>query len=471
MANEKLDVLYFRGSRPPRPEVIQGLEERECRIKISSQLEELLDALERRQFAVVITDASASESESLSRAADLGTTERLFGTPPFFFAHPAGKKALQALEKNFTSFIPYTGPIDKDSFLAEFDSALAGSSKSGSRPVVGKGGKRESVRLQMVKHLDPTRLVSSYGGAVFAAAGRASSFNDALLLPEHPKREELEGLLRSQEAISPSMAGHIRRVAYISSALANGTGCSKEDDQRIRTACFALNSGFTPGERSLIEADFLYEDFDQISDKVSDGILKSAESVRRDLNDEQTGKILELSALLVRNLPIEESRALSVSAQCVFLAELAGRSCWKDGIWSMLGAYRVIRELRSGETISVDQQLKTSLSRLISEACCVRHDLAEGSSSPKSRNDEEVQSERYLSEEAKKEAEQLFRGHESVLIELSDIRFGMRTASPVFTREGKLVLRAGVQFDDQIIWGLWQLVAVCPLLNPITVLK
>ena len=90
---------------------------------------------------------------------------------------------------------------------------------------------------------------------------------------------------------------------------------------------------------------------------------------------------------------------------------------------------------------------------------------------PAAKSDEIEEVDRFLASEAKKEADELYAGKDTQMIELSDIRFGMRTSSPVFTRQGKLVLRAGVKFAEQIVWGLWQLVAVCPLLNPISVLK
>lgn len=470
MTQPPREVVFWKGAGNVRSDIIRALQADGCAIKVVGRLEEILDYLERRKISALIVDATDSEHETSSRIVELSSTERLFKTPLVFFG--AGREdSFSFLEKSYLHFVGLLDAADVSKLLTSLDALVTASGQ----PSLRKGsGRQEKIasgtidRLQLMQHLDPTRLASSYGGTVFASASRPSSFDDNILVPPHPNRAQLIELLGDITSTSRPLGAHARRVAYISSALASGLGFPKDQDVAIRASALLLNGSFL-GQLDLAAVDFLYEEMETKAAEIADGIEEAAGKAMNRLDDGSISKTMRLVAEILRRREMFDSVQQILNSQCVLIAEMAGRSCWKGGIWSANGAHRLIRELRHETHYSLDKKIVNAMCRIISEASCARHAVEGKSASRIALANQEMN--KVLVEEARSEAAEFFGSVATVIVELPDIRPGMRLAQPLLTSEGRLVLRAGIQLDEQLIWSLWQLGALVPMEKLVTVLK
>ena len=73
------------------------------------------------------------------------------------------------------------------------------------------------------------------------------------------------------------------------------------------------------------------------------------------------------------------------------------------------------------------------------------------------------------SEKAKAEAKSLFDQTPVTSLHLPRLQPGMVLAEPILGINGRLVLRANVRLDQDLIWRLWELSAISTLTSPVKV--
>ncbi|MCC6955012.1 MAG: hypothetical protein IT290_12915 [Deltaproteobacteria bacterium] len=465
MTADRTEILYWPSDDGARSELVSSLEAGGYKIKTARRLEELLDKFDERSVKTLVVDASSSDYETNTRIVELSSSERLFRTPLVFFGRGVDG-SFSTLGKQFVRFISLGPDSTVNDVLSEIDLILASSSSRSVPAIRGKATSATIDRLQLVPQLDPRRLVSSYGGSLFAAATRPSFFDDSLLLPKTEQRAKAQEALAEITRDNRMLGTRTRRVIYVSSALASGVGFTPEQDSTVRLASVLLGQALrsTP---ELAEVDFLHDEMETKAELVAGAIDNARARAKEAFSDARSERALNSLSEILRRRELFDSDDDIRVAQCLLLAEMAERACWKSGEWSANGAHRIIREFRHQSRYAIDPQIVSAMVRLLTEASCARYGWRGPSEKRKKRANEEMN--RVLVAEAKREAEELFRDQDLQRIELPDMRAGMRLARPLMTLEGRLVLRANVRLDEAIIWGVWQLSTVAPLEKSISI--
>lgn len=466
MADSAKEILYWQSSGGSRGDLVKSLEQQGYSVVVANRLEDVLDRFDDRKVKSLVVDAAESDHETSTRILELTSTERLFKTPLIFFGK--GQDGTHStLAKQFIHLASLSGESTIDEVLAQFDVLMSGRKVDRSN-LRGALTSATINKLELSPQLDPARLVSSYGGSLFAAATRPSFFDDEPLLPKHSQRALIGDWLTQITRLSNDQGTRARRVTYLAGAIANGVGFSQGQDITVRTSSLVL-AHVIYGEPSLSNLDFLHDEMEASAELVAAAVDRARQDAENELQDMQVCKTLGLFGDILRRRELFESADEIRVAHCLLLSEMAERACWKSGEWSPNGAHRIIREFRHQSRFNIDAQLVSGMVRLLTEASCARHAWKRPSEQRRRRAAMEMN--KVLVAEARKEAEELFSDRPFSAIDLSDIRAGMRLARPFLTLEGRLVLRANVQLDESLIWGIWQLSTVAPLEKCIFVTK
>lgn len=475
------ELIYWRGSGEVRADLLHAIQvvgyELTAITDIDEVLKRELDALP----GLVIVDASAGEAEASQRVIEMSAAGKLANIPIIFLSYQATKRSA-VLKKTFVKFVPVDIPF-KLQFLLEKLLELCPVPKEFSQPESPKEDTplvptaKPSIEVPptripvvpgkiVIQNADPADIRSGYGGEFFALADRFDLIDDKLIIPAaHPKRDiiarALAGITNQDEWIGL----HSRRVSFIASAIGKELGFDDTRDMRIRTTGLLLNVAMRDKFRHFASHDILLSNEEKILDTMVDLFKESARFVRDNV-DHDTAEIIETVAGLLRYDEIADENLL-LEAQCALVPELADRSTWSQEHWNSFGAHRALRRFVEGVPFKFTPEIVFAVSRIITEASAVRLLLNPLPTLPdETSGDDDAK----RVADAQREAEQLFRIKEQMALQLADLKPGMRLTQPIISWDGKLILRANVSLNDDIIRKLWRLAALRPVRPPVAVL-
>ena len=527
-------ILYWRGSGEVFSDLTRAIETRGIKVEVIRELEKLLDIAMRQKPKLLIVDASASEAEASKRIVELSDTPTLATVPVIFLTYKTarGVEVLRKQFKTFLAVdislarqgllaqldalltslavtvkkeepaeLPESAPAPKAAAATEATAATAEEVEAGFEPdkappvvetsapppaaaaepakrpiqapaaiIMRQPERPEPATIEAppkpLKDIDPAMLSTSYGGHVLTSAGDLAHLDDRVLIPNHPNREVLEKTLSRMTSADEWLGMHARRVAFIGGAITNSLALGTERDLNVRTSGLILNWGLMSGRPATTHADlFKFHEIDDIN-AIVDGLRVSAELINERLKDDTAARTISTIADLLGDNTVKESGDVLEDAKSVLAIEAIDRLCWMNGSFDSFGAYRSIRHLRNGAPFRVSEDVLHGLLRVLGEGVSqhVTVDSAFGSE-PADRLEEEEKARAAL-REAKKLANEKAQFH----VELPDLKPGMRLARPLLSRDGRVVLPANTEIDDDIIFRLWQLSAIRPLQSPVAVM-
>lgn len=489
-------VFYWRGSAEVRADLISALERR-FNVLQYRQFEELLEEVERKKPVLIVVDASAGQAEASKRVVELSSAETLYLQPILFVAKQASRRS-ENLRKNFKRIhavdIPYSlGEVfirfseltgirfdHLEESSSEAESILGrtelkdGESKSelsstalgefGAQPDLDQGQpspreeqfkrvKADDIRARLRSHRDPGNLFKSYGGKVFAIARTLEDFDDEILLPDHPSRETIKKALDFFGKQDEWLGLHARRVAFVAAAIANSLGFGAERDTNVRLVSLFLNWALVEGSRGLIRHDYIRTQNQEIRDSIANGFAQAAHAVRERFEDELAARTLRTASQLILSEQTDDDFEVVQDAQCAIVVDLASRSCWAEGSWNPMGAYRTFNSLRRERVAFLgDDEVISAMMRVLGEAVSTHVTVRNVYPS--------VFAEPGMSSGAAGDRIPGANGAAGVKVRLSDLVPGMRLVQPICTLDGKLILESNVRLDEETIVHLWQLCAI-----------
>lgn len=495
------ELVYWRGSSDVRTDLLGLLTTQGYATRVVSSLEEVLA---QRPPNLMIVDASAGEAEASMRVVELSGASVLKNIPILFISYHASNRSA-VLKRQFASFIGIDVPFKTAALLEKLfqfcpPPALKEAFEESERPeeapdpiaepqvgseeapgaVVSapsqlidsssatKPGKSSGTlyRAKIVRNLDPANLVSSYGGELLATGNELERFDDAVLIGQGEKRQMLIEAIDLFTRTDPWIALHSRRVAFIAAALANILGFGKARDMNVRTVGMLLGWGFRDRYRNLATRDAFLDGDENAIRLFGDPLRLSAAYVKDVVQDDLAARTINVIADIVSEREITEQTEVIQDAECTLVTELADRACWGTGSWDPFGAHRTIRKLRIGVPVRVESAVVDGISRVLCEAGGVRQSMGnvfipEGV---------DVEWENKKVDEAVEEAERLFPGEKRVTVQYSDLKPGMKLVRPVVSWDGRLILPANIELDEEMIYRIWQLSVIRPLRPPVAVL-
>jgi hypothetical protein len=459
-------LIIWRGSRVFPSSIEEALTGEEYNLVAVDSLEQILDHLDQKPPYAVLVDASASENETRERVTQLASTEKLFGVPLIVLSGPRSE-GLSLLERQFDSFASLSVPCDTEELIVLLEEAperAAKKTKSFKRP----GSESSVEQSPLLRNLDPKKLVSSYGGLVFASAHKRSNFDDALLIPEHPAKEQIEKGLEEITESSRILGLNSRRVCYLALSLSGTVGDSIKNDSSLRVAALLLNWGFVGDLSYLTDKELIGDDIGHYADQMSAALDRSADLIKERTHDSEATLIMSSVSKRVNREETMDQTHIDMAAQCLLVSEIATRACWKRNGWSVNGVHRLIRDLQRGTYYSFDSKIADTMCRILSEASSIRHAEAPSDSASKLMSADQNAE---LIKQAALEAKKLFGDEPTLDLDLSDLKKGHRLARPILTDDGRLILPSNVVLDDSLIFGIWRLAALWPITKKISVVK
>jgi response regulator RpfG family c-di-GMP phosphodiesterase len=324
-----------------------------------------------------------------------------------------------------------------------------------------------ATRKRRLKDIENQQTPSSKGGAFLAKGGSLEDFDDEQLVPNHPQHELINKTIDHITEKDEWLGLHSRRVALVSSAVADGLALGPERDSTIRTSGLLLNLGLVQENHvELSRADLLNSPSSGILEQLGETYKSTAELVHRKLDDEFTAKIIDsIGSVLLNTAKVD---AVSHDAQCALAMEVADRSCWRDGVWDPYGAYRAMKSFNGRGRFHFEDDVNVAVSQVLGEAAMAKVSIR--SAFPVARQTKE----QALEEEAKvqsafEEAERLFGLTRFLSVTVQDLKPGMLLARPLLTNDGKVILMADTRLTQDIISRIWTLAAVRPLQNTVAI--
>lgn len=437
-------ILYWRGMAEVRQDLITNLTEKQFTIQQCRNLEEVLTFSEKADPMMIIVDASAGEREAADRTIDLSTTPPLFGLQVMFISVQATKRT-KVLQSNYRMFHPVDIPYRLDKVLNRVDQISKGDFDP--EKIAAEARQAEARRKFIKENADPAQLSRTLGGKYFSVASSPDDFDDDLLIPGHAARETIRGMLVTMNHKNPWLGSHSRRVAYLSSALANSLALGPERDSLIRISSLVLNWGLRDEDPKIIYSD-LFRGFTEEDCRVLAGFYQeSSKAALLKLKDAKVADTLLAASRLLLSEP-SASEQVGEDAYCVLASELIDRSCWSTGYWNAFGAHAAIKQLRDQDICFKNQKINRTLIRVLGEAGSWRvtvsnffgWDITGTKKKPKDQK--------------------------SRVISLHELYPGMRLAAPLAAHDGKLILDAETELDERTLYDLWALAAIRALQRP-----
>lgn len=438
-------IIYWRGSAEKRSDLIQALTALGGEVKELRGFEEVLDAVAKQTPDLLVADASSGESETSNRIIELNSTPAIYHVPLVFLGIQAESR-LSMLEHQFSKVatvdVPYRLPHAMQRIMD-----LAGREKfapAASAAAETRAGEpsRRNIRPATPEPTAPIKL-DLKEGAWIASSRCLRELSSRPALPRHPYTQTINETLRVMHDLNPWLSANARRVGTLSRCAAEMLGAESDRADTLELVGLMLNVGHMEhvGKNPLSPLKsfpcFLNKESAKYVGEFCDILSKTADLLSEMPEGERACIILAMAAAILEGQEFDDEEDVTIDAQCLVLSELTSRACWRTSAWNPLGAYRVIRELRSGTKLRAHPTVAALYAKLLGDA--VRAGIA---GDKRKRLD------------ATKDAS---------CVSIYSLSPGMRVARPIESLDGGTVLGDEVRLDGDLIWRLWQLCAIRPL--------
>jgi response regulator RpfG family c-di-GMP phosphodiesterase len=475
------ELIYWKGSGDVRSDLLQAIRVVGYRLTTVSDIDDVLKRPAQDLPGLVVVDASAGEAEASQRVIEMSAASAISAVPIIFLSYQATRRSA-VLKKTFKTFIPIDIPFRLQNLLEKLLEICPVEKASEAKPpaislVTGEPLKPAptvaipAITKVLIREGDPSKLKETYGGEFFALAEELSRIDDSLLIPAHPKKDELIKALNAMTSASELAGLRARRVAFLSSAIANSLGLSPDVDRNIRVAGMFLNWGLKDALPRYLKHDFLLLNDEKVTMIIGSAFANSAKYVREILSDVEAAAIIEEISKIVLLQSTETDVDAVLRAHCALAPELTDRSAWHEDYWDINGVYRTVRRMEDGSHFSVPPQITRSLSRVLSEASATRLQLDEIPPLPEPNpNPDEEDSDLKAMRDAEDEATKLFATSSQKSIAIADLKPGMKLARPIVGVDGKLILRSNISLTEELIQNIWRITTIRQVRPKVSVL-
>jgi len=296
-------------------------------------------------------------------------------------------------------------------------------------------------------------------GAVYARNMNEERMKEKGLLG---KNEKVDAAVRSlAEAVGKWGRGHIYRVAFLSTTVAEALPIPVEMKEHLSNAALLFAWSFPTRDKELLRADYQSSRFSVLRKDLCSRIKDSAMKVALDLDLHPVATILSSVGKLIGREEACSDTPLHLASNILMGAELVDRVCFLNGHWNPRAAYALLRKLKAGKTKDLHPAVLACLVKVLSEAI---------SSNPKVMLSKVNRNNPELVEESKRAREMEVEPHEKK-VAITALLPGMRLTRPLKAYDGAEILSPDLLLDQDLIWRIWQLAAIRPLNGPAVVLS
>lgn len=273
-------------------------------------------------------------------------------------------------------------------------------------------------------------------------------------IPSNEKQRELaEQVLKQSDKWSKL---HICRTAYIAAQFASSHASSQQIINDIKLSALLYSCALVDGEPSLLRDNYLRVTRQSLRKDICSRLKDSAMKISVEL---QAPKITNIIATMGRIIGKEQFAGedeVSLISSMLVAADLIDRVCYQNGSWNPRAANTLLRRLKSGSITELHPYAICCMVKFLGEAIsskiCKFILLKQLKADPQML--EKIQ--HLLTQEA---------GTDEEKVSIDALVPGMRLSRPLHAYDGREILSEGMTLDQDLIWRLWQLAAVRPLIQ------
>ncbi|MDD2942242.1 MAG: hypothetical protein PHC51_04665 [bacterium] len=507
------EILYLRGKSAPRSDLVLSFDSRGYSVSIVRDFISLQKrCAEEEKPKMIVIDASADDDETTNRITELRGREVLFALTILFIGHKARGKT-EKLRYQYENLYAFDVPFELSHIMGEMtevlpevaekeedsstvDSSTVDSSTVDSSTVDSSteelhtesfeqsdnqdGQDREVVGAPVEVSVDPKveeHHKKAKGGEVSfgvrfveyiatpevpirVTQRRVRDFLDAQIIPKNSVSSSLIGALAYLTAENETISIRARRTSAIASYVSEIFSLPETRRQAVRMSGLLFNMG----EVRIGPAARGGSDLISITEHERRELVKhlqsSVEYANTDIGEMRV--IRDLQALVAHFAG--ESATLDdeirEEAQCVLVAEIIARNCWKNDEWDSYGAYKVVRYLQQQDLDVTKGDAYRAIMRFI-----VRLRFAEEAEHLNPEKLTEVIA------AAKREAEAFYSQRDVKKTQIWELMEGMVIARPLISIDGRLVVPAGMTIDNETLLKIWQLSLIRSLCLPLIIVR
>ena len=251
---------------------------------------------------------------------------------------------------------------------------------------------------------------------------------------------------------------HIIRTGYISTMFFNQFPFPPSLQEDAKVAALLFSWTFAGTERGLLRYDYsgtrqliLRKD---LCSKIKDSAMKLA----LELAQPNAANLVALMGKMIGREEDINDTAESIAVNTIVTADLIDRLCFAQGFWDARVANSLLRKFRSGKARDIHPAVLACSIKFLAEAIAacptVLYPKKYRRIKPKEAGSEEAS-----------EPIQAFEKQ----VAIPDLSPGMRLSRPILTADGVTLLDPDLLLDRDLIWRLWQLSAIRPVLGPAVV--
>lgn len=489
------EILYLRGKSAPRSDLVLSFDSRGYSVSIVRDLASLQQRCSAEEKPkMIVIDASADDDETINRITELRGRESLFALTILFIGHKAQGKT-EKLRYQYENLYAFDVPFELSHIMGEMTEVLpeesADTETITSDTGISNTGTSETPESESSEEVTPPaegsvtsevaeveeKLKKAQGGQVDfgvrfveyvstpevpirATQRRVRDFLDAQIIPQNSVSSSLVGALAYLTAENESVGIRARRTTAIASYVSEIFSLPETRRQAVRTAGILFNIGEVRSPSGGRGSSDLIAINETERRELVKQLKLSAEYASADIGEIRV--IRDLQALVAHFAG--ESATLDdeirEEAQCVLVAEIIARNCWKNDEWDSYGAYKVVRYLQQQDLDVTKGDAYRALMRFV-----VRLRFADD---VEHLNPDKVTE---VIASAKREAEASYSQRDTEKEQIWELWEGMVIARPLVSIDGRLVVPAGMTIDNETLLKIWQLSLIRSLCLPLIIAR
>jgi hypothetical protein len=477
MSGTGLNVLFLNYEQSIPKSFINELK-KENSTRVVQSPSELSEACAELPEAVIFVDCGSGEEEVIARLKGIISHKELHKNPLVIVAEN-GDSFESLLERYFPNSVALRTPASMEQLRQAFSyvtknlkpqevqkpeeqttdaTAVEAKAKSSQQDdLVSSGISKAKAVFSELKRLNFDSIEPTV--SVCSSRFSTSHLEKLQLLPSNEKTRSF--IIRLFEESTLAEKNRYGRLGFISKSLAIGTKVGQEELDSLKSASFVYSSKIKGSRPRLLKTNYLQDSQETRIDLCSH-LKDSAMFAATTLGDSETANIISGMAKLIAGEELEINSERFQAVSILVASDLIERNCFNTGYWCPPGAHYLMRLSKRGALDFVHQSVVAGIIRFLGNAL---DELPQPFVIPTAKKrDPQL---RQLADEHNN----YVPGEEERRVSVSSLEPGMRLAKPLTAFDGKHLLDDEIQLDEDLIWRIWQIQAVRPLISSQVIIR
>jgi hypothetical protein len=290
----------------------------------------------------------------------------------------------------------------------------------------------------------------SFGGSEYTSQIDEKLLVKHKVLPSDPKQQLL--IQKVCKEFQTREKQHLYRTAFVSAKSTEAMQIPTKLKDKGVVASFLFASAFAGAKAHLLRSNYMQYTSNLMRQDIGTKIkLSSAELSEQGLSD--ISDILNRVAKLISQEDVSADTPIDFIAHNIMAADLMDRVCFHSGFWDPFAANKLLHAIKSGQLGEIAPRTLSCLTKFLAEAVAAKKPAF--LIAPAARNISKTEADLGTELEENETA-----------VELPQLEPGMQLSRPLMTIDGKELLSSDLKLDQDLIWRLWQLASVRPLITP-----